>query len=226
LGVGTQLGLAVAAGLRRFLQLPEAPVESLAASVGRGRRSAVGTYGFEYGGLIVDAGKRYDAQFGQLFKRLELPAQWRFVLVRHLDIQGLAGTPEAEAFAALPPVPESVTRELWQIVTEQMIPAVESDHCADFGESVYKFGRLAGECFASVQGGPFASPMIAHQVNAIRRFGVAGVGQSSWGPTVFAVLPTETDARQLVQRLRAESGIRECEITIAAPNNSGARIRA
>ncbi len=46
LGVGSQLGLAVAAGLRRFLRLADVSVEELAAAVGRGARSAVGTYGF------------------------------------------------------------------------------------------------------------------------------------------------------------------------------------
>ena len=57
LGVGTQLGLAIAAGLRRFMALPELEIEALATSVGRGKRSAIGTYGFQQGGLIVDAGK-------------------------------------------------------------------------------------------------------------------------------------------------------------------------
>src|SRR4051812_32531694 len=46
LGVGTQLNLAVAAGLRRFLNLPEISLEEMSASVGRGARSAVGTHGF------------------------------------------------------------------------------------------------------------------------------------------------------------------------------------
>jgi beta-ribofuranosylaminobenzene 5'-phosphate synthase len=226
LGVGTQLGLTVAAGLRRFLQLPEVTVEQLAASVGRARRSAVGTYGFEYGGLIVDAGKHHGAPFGQLFKRLELPAEWRFVLVQDLNARGLAGTHEAEAFAALPPVPEEITRKLWQIVTDGMIPAVESARCADFGEALYEFGRFAGECFAPVQGGPFASPRIEHRVNAIRKLGVAGVGQSSWGPTVYAVVPTETDAGRLVKHLREDIATRDCDFTIAAPNNTGATICA
>lgn len=46
LGSGTQLGLAVAAGLNAFCGLPSQTPQELALSVGRGLRSAVGTYGF------------------------------------------------------------------------------------------------------------------------------------------------------------------------------------
>ena len=123
LGVGTQLGLAVAAGLRRFLGLSELSIETLAANAGRGGRSAVGTYGFEHGGLIVDAGKFRNERVGKLFQRLDIPSDWRFVLFAPITRQGLAGAQEAETFATLPPVPDSVTRELWQMATEQMIPA-------------------------------------------------------------------------------------------------------
>jgi predicted sugar kinase len=89
---------------------------------------------------------------------------------------------------------------------------------------VHKFGRLAGECFAAAQGGPFATPAIERLVMAIRDYGVAGVGQSSWGPTVFAIVPTENDAECLVEWLHNQSIARDSEISIAKPNNSGAFI--
>jgi predicted sugar kinase len=84
LGSGTQLGLAVAAGMRHLFRPPpgedDAPaaehpaqrrpqasehewlfdtgdVLELARLVGRGRRSCVGVYGFSRGGLIVEAGR-------------------------------------------------------------------------------------------------------------------------------------------------------------------------
>ena len=56
LGTGTQLGLAIAAGLGAFHGQPLPPVEELARSVGRGLRSAIGAYGFTMGGLIVERG--------------------------------------------------------------------------------------------------------------------------------------------------------------------------
>lgn len=223
LGVGTQLGLSVAAGLRRFLQLPELPAEDLAQSAGRGSRSSVGTFGFKHGGLIVDGGKPPGESLGKLVQRIALPAAWRFVLIRcNDDIQGLAGQQERDAFAKLPATPDELTTALWQIVNKHMLPAVARDDCPAFGESVYRFGRLAGECFAPIQGGPFASDRIESLVEAIRAHGVPGVGQSSWGPTVFAIAPSAAVAESLADWLRACSSGPDYDITIAAPNNDGA----
>ncbi len=69
LGVGTQLSLAMAAGLRRFLKLDELAADELAAVTGRGTRSAVGTHGFLHGGLIVDSGKKSIDELGSLAAR-------------------------------------------------------------------------------------------------------------------------------------------------------------
>lgn len=225
LGVGTQLGLAIAAGLRRFLHLADLPVEELAASVGRGRRSAVGTHGFQHGGLIVDSGKEAGETIGKLATRVALPDSWRFVLLWPTGKQGLAGTSEAAAFSRLPAVPDEITRELLEITTEQIIPPARRQDCAMFGEAVYRFGRLAGECFYDVQGGPYASPEIARLVGSIREFGVAGVGQSSWGPMVFAVTASDAEAGRLVDWIRHQSWNKEYEILVARANNSGAAVR-
>jgi beta-RFAP synthase len=224
LGIGTQLGLSIAAGLRQFLHLPDLSTHDLALSVDRGARSAVGTYGFQIGGLIVDAGKEAGALIGRLARRAEVPAAWRFVLVRRGDNRGLAGDREGEAFARLPPVPDDVTRELWRITEVEMLPAIGSSDCGAFGDAVYRFGRLAGECFAAVHGGPFADHETARLVDAIREHGVSGVGQSSWGPTVFAITADDAQARSLATWLRQNSRIADLEISIAEPNNRGAVI--
>jgi beta-ribofuranosylaminobenzene 5'-phosphate synthase len=224
LGVGTQLGLATAAGLRRFLELPEITANELAASVGRSGRSAVGTYGFQLGGLIVDAGRPgANSTENRLFDRLPLPPDWRFVLMQPCKARGLAGEREVEAFARLPAVPTDVTERLWHITKQQMIPAVKAAECPAFGEAVYQFGRLAGECFSAVQGGPFASAETARVVERIRDLGVAGVGQSSWGPTVFAITANAADANRIEQTLVDE--VPGCSILISKPNNVGAVIR-
>jgi beta-RFAP synthase len=224
LGVGTQLGLSVAAGLRRFLDLPEITVEQLAVDVGRGARSAVGTYGFQYGGLIVDAGKMSGQRLGALVRQMTLPADWRIVLVNAGAAPGLAGETEADAFARLPPVGEEVTRALWRITEEEMLPAIASSDCGAFGDAVYRYGRTAGECFAAVQDGAFAGSKISDLVESIRAQGIAGVGQSSWGPTVFAFMADDAEALALVRWLRNRTGAAESDITIALPSGTGAQI--
>lgn len=222
LGVGTQLGLAVAVGLRRFLQLPDLPAEALAPSVGRGARSAVGTHGFQHGGLIVDAGRGPSQPLGSLARRAALPDQWRFVLICPPGQSGLAGDTEADAFARLPTVPDEVTRELWRLAEQEMLPAVERSDCPAFGEAVCRFGRLAGECFAAVQGGAFASSETAALIDRIRNQGIQGVAQSSWGPTVFAITASDAEAQSLADWLRGHADVHRYEITIAQPSNCGA----
>jgi beta-ribofuranosylaminobenzene 5'-phosphate synthase len=148
------------------------------------------------------------------------------VLVRTGVAQGLAGDFEVDAFGRLPPVPRDVTRELWRITEAEMLPAVDRSDCAAFGEAVYRFGRLAGQCFAPVQGGPFAGPAIERLVDSIRGYGVTGVGQSSWGPTVYAFTASDEDANALREWLHESLDVPNLAVTIARPNNSGAHITA
>jgi beta-ribofuranosylaminobenzene 5'-phosphate synthase len=224
LGVGTQLSLAVVAGLRRFLSLAEKSLEEMAAAVNRGARSAVGTYGFQLGGLIVDAGKERGRALGKLAIRVALPDAWRFVLFCQSSERGLAGPSEAKAFERLQTVPNEVTSKLWAITNEEILPAVEQNDCRRFGDALYRFGRMAGECFAAVQNGPFASEEIERLVNTIRAFGVPGAGQSSWGPTVFAVTNGDAEARRLVEWVRGRSAGVEYDVVMARPNNCGATL--
>jgi beta-ribofuranosylaminobenzene 5'-phosphate synthase len=226
LGVGTQLGLSVAVGLRCYLDLRALPVESLAADVGRGLRSAVGTYGFEHGGLIVDRGKLRGEQLGTLDRRIAIPASWRIALVRSHDAEGVSGSEEAQKFIKLPAIADDVTQVLWRINNDELLPAAERGDCSAFGDAVYRFGRIAGGCFAAAQGGPFASPAVEQLVERIRAFGVPGAGQSSWGPTVFAVTNDEDEARRLVDLLSRLPEYREHTIQIAQPNNCGARVES
>lgn len=229
LGVGTQLGLSVAAALTAWFERPVLSPAELAQSVGRGRRSAIGTYGFATGGLIVERGRLAGEAISPLECRLPLPDAWRFVLVQPRGYAGLSGAAEQTAFDQLPAVPEDVTATLWEEVHERMLPAVRNADFAQFSDSVYRYGWLAGMCFAAVQGGPYHGPRLARIVALIRDLGVAGVGQSSWGPTLFALLPDESQARQFRTRLGAaladELDEHDVELSLAIPNNTGARIR-
>jgi beta-RFAP synthase len=223
LGVGTQLGLSVAAGLRHFLGFPPMDSADLALAVGRGTRSLVGTFGFQCGALIIDYGRPPDSCWGMMLRE-ELPNAWRFVLICPRERQGLAGQPEADAFASLPPVPIATTERLIEIANNEIGSAVAWKNCSDFGEALYRYGRLAGECFAPVQGGPYASPEIEQRVELIRSWGIPGVGQSSWGPTVYAVVANDDGATRLASQLREHPSTADCEIIIARPSNTGATI--
>ncbi len=72
-----------------------------------------------------------------------------------------------------------------------------------FGEAVFEFNRRAGEPFAAAQGGAYAGPEVEAVVATIRGQGVKGVGQSSWGPSVFSVVRSAADAAARVKALPA-----------------------
>ena len=224
LGVGTQLALAIAAGLNIFFDRPAPSPGELALSVGRGLRSAVGAYGFAMGGLVVEQGKLPGEPISPLDFQIDLPEVWRFALVRPRGGSGLAGAAEQEAFAELPPVPAAITERLVDEVRERMAPAAAQGAFEDFSNSVYEFGRAAGECFAPRQGGPYNGPLLTEIVAAIRALGVRGVGQSSWGPTIFALLLGESSFSALTAELAGRFPDADLEFQCHPPNNSGAKI--
>jgi beta-RFAP synthase len=224
LGLGTSLGLSVAAALAAHVGRPTSDPATLAAYVRRGRRSAVGTYGFALGGLIVEAGKYASQWLAPLVARVEMPSAWRFVLLRPSARAGLAGSDEQRAFNRLPPVPEDVTDRLCREALLHLMPAAREGRFDEFSASLYRYGHLAGTCFAAAQGGPYAGPRLQTLVDWLRGRGIEGVGQTSWGPTLFALLPDQAQAETLVAELRRDDATRDLDLTIAAPQNRPARV--
>lgn len=225
LGTGTQLGLAVAAGLSAFHGLPVPPLEELCRSVGRGLRSAVGAYGFAHGGMIVDRGKLPGEFLSPLDCRLELPAAWRFVLVRPLQGAGLAGEREQQAMhhanRNLAPLTEKLVAE----AREHLVPAAATGNFTDFAASLGRYCELAGQFYTDVQGGPYNGPAVTALAEKIRALGHVGFGQSSWGPTLFVVCANDVAADRLIEQLSAGDPTRvQLEITIAPVCNEPARI--
>ncbi len=224
-GSGTQLALAAAAGVRALVGMPPATeAAELTVLVGRGRRSAVGSHGFVHGGLIWERGWESGESLAPLAARIALPPTWRVLLATPTHLPGRSGLSERKAFQALPVVPESTTTQLRRLAEEQILPAARRGDVTNFGDALYDYGRLAGACFAAVQGGPFASREVAACVAAIRDLGVRGVGQSSWGPTVFAILDSEIRARELAEALRTGTPEVALRVEITQPDNCGAAI--
>ncbi len=200
-GTGTQLGLAVARGLSVAWGL-ELSVAELALRVGRGLRSALGVYGFARGGFLVDAGKKGDEPLAPLVAQVDFPEEWRFVLSWPRQKKGIHGATEASAFQRLEMAksPEQ-TDALCRLVLLGMLPALRERDAAGFGAALYEFNRKVGEMFAPYQGGVYSSSFVSEMVRFLKGQGVGGVGQSSWGPLVFALAENGEKAEALVERL-------------------------
>ena len=106
LGVGTQLGLAVARSLAETWGLA-CDAQELAQRIGRGRRSALGVHGFARGGFLVESGKSSVRDgLAPLAARTDFPVAWRLVLATPREAPGLHGEGEQDAFARLTGSPQ------------------------------------------------------------------------------------------------------------------------
>ena len=220
LGLGTQLGLAVAWALDTLFER-EANHLSRARLMGRGRRSAVGTHGFLHGGLIVDDGKTVDDEVGRLGDVIALPEEWSVVLLRCEGPTGLAGAAESQAFGSLPAMEVALKTRLRRELYDRLIPAAKDGDFPNFAESIYQFGYAAGESFASEQGGPFVSARVAEIVDHLRDLGVPGVGQSSWGPTVYSWFPTFALAQDFASQAIADPNL-PSNVVVSRVSKTGA----
>lgn len=206
LGSGTQLGLAVARALAELHGLPtDAP--GLARAVGRGRRSAIGTWTFALGGFIVEGGRRTGAEaIAPLLARFAVPEHWRCVVAVPAGAPGLSGEAEADAFARLPPPPEPEVERVAHLVLMQLLPALVEADLWSFGAALTEVQRVTGGWFASQQGGVFAPGPSATLVRQMAEWGAAGVGQSSWGPAVYGLIGSAAEGRALADRAMALVG--------------------
>jgi beta-ribofuranosylaminobenzene 5'-phosphate synthase len=226
LGTGTQLGLAIGQALAAVCGRPDLDSVALARLVGRGQRSALGIHGFAGGGFLVDGGKKDSEPIAPLVARVDFPESWRLVLVLPPGDQGIHGTQEHQVFERLhrQGMAQARTDTLCRLVLLGLLPALVEQDLLAFGEALFEFNALAGEVFASSQGGTYASPRIAELVTFLREQGVAGVGQSSWGPTVFAIAADPDQAEYLARRLRDWSAPTPLKIVLTPAANQGARL--
>jgi beta-ribofuranosylaminobenzene 5'-phosphate synthase len=226
LGTGTQLALAVARGMAVALGDGDVTPVQLAPRVGRGLRSALGIHGFAAGGLLVEGGKGPNTDVSPLLCRLPFPDDWPILLILPAGLQGTHGNEEIEAFTRVSVGEQGLrqTDALCRLVLLGLLPALVERDFNGFGEALYDFNRRVGEMFRAWQGDVYAHPRVAHIVQAVRQCGAKGVGQSSWGPSVFAVMQSRQDADQVVARLCHNNVVRSEEFTIAAGDNVGARV--
>ena len=205
-GSGTQLSLAIAEGLCLAFgeQLPPSVLASQIAQ--RGKRSAVGIHGYFQGGLIFEQNRSGpspddDATINPIESRIELPSHWRIVLVRPRSASpAVSGDREANEFSKL----RSDCRcrqELTSLVRQGILPAVRRCDFEAFADSLQRYNRASGMLFAPVQGGPYNGPEVTDLIATLADCGGVGVGQSSWGPGVFAWCEDDSAAEQLVAQL-------------------------
>jgi beta-ribofuranosylaminobenzene 5'-phosphate synthase len=222
LGVGTQLSLAVTRGILAVAGLPEPSIAQLASLTGRGQRSGIGLHGFVHGGLIVDGGHGALGAVPPLLARLSFPPEWGVLVIQPARVTGLHGLDELRAFADLPPIADRITDRLCRLVLLGLLPAVMDRDLESFGAALTELQQQVGKCFASAQGGIYARPELEAIVAELGDQGLHGVGQSSWGPTLYGFSGTSPEQREYIrERIRSRIGLQENGIFWTQASRSG-----
>jgi beta-ribofuranosylaminobenzene 5'-phosphate synthase len=216
--------LATAAAIYALVGAPLPSARQLALETGRGKRSAVGCHGFYQGGLLFEGGKREEEPLSELQCRVDFPGAWRFVLIRPRSLKGVAGAQERELFQVAPAEANDNADSMIALAREILIPAAFEADFDRFSSALFEYGWRAGEAFAFAQGDVFSHAQTRLRVEDLQRRGVTGVGQSSWGPTIFGLLKTEHRAITLADQLKSDELYQDCEIWISAVQNEGAKI--
>ena len=202
LGSGTQLALGVAKALAELHGIPAGVLE-LANAVGRGKRSAIGTWAFDLGGFLVEGGRKLGSmEIAPLLARFEVPESWRCVVAVPPGPPGLSGEAESKAFEQLPSPPDGEVERVSHLVLMQLLPALVEADLPSFGEALSAIQRITGAWFAKQQGGIFAPGATARVIADMAAWGALGVGQSSWGPAAYGLVENDEAAGALAQRVR------------------------
>lgn len=222
LGSGTQLAMAMGAGLNALLNLG-LTIQEIVQVAGRGRRSGIGVATFAQGGFLVDAGRGTDDAAPSVMERLDFPEQWRVVLVTDSAHIGVHGSAEKQAFQVLDPA----IGNLREMIFSRMLPAFIRQDLPAFGICMAELQAYNGAYFSPVQGGQYASKDVEQVLQWFKLQGVMCVGQSSWGPTGFAIVEDDAFAQHLCSQSQSMLQHKpNISVSICRGRNHGALVRA
>ncbi|MDI1309598.1 MAG: GHMP kinase [Methylotenera sp.] len=241
MGSGTQFALTIGTAISRLygLNLNTAQIAEL---TGRGGRSGIGIAAFDCGGLLIDGGRVSPVPSSlaskmqlnsvnmtalkapPLIARYDFPEDWRILLILDNHQPGIHGEEELAAFKTLPIFPENIAAHLCRSVLMQAMPAMVEKDLTAFGYSIRELQMHVGDYFAPAQGGRYASKYVGAVLQHLEALGVACYGQSSWGPTGFAVFESEELAQKYMLQLKMKFTEPNLIWQICSANNNGSKV--
>lgn len=202
LGSGTQLALTVYSAIAQAYDLSCNSREA-APALGRGGRSGVGVGVFEHGGMIVDAGhptsmftgdppERGNWTVPPVIANHPAPANWRVAVVIPDIPPGRSGTEEDQSIRAIiEQADPTIADRISTVLSQQLLPGWVTGDIELTGKAINRIGQLNGSWYSREQGGVYR-PSIASLIADLQDCEqLTGIGQSSWGPTVFGLTTAE-----------------------------------
>ena len=232
-GLGSASQTLVGAGLAVCALYGLTPAAAdIAALVGRGGTSGIGIGAIERGGFLLDGGHRFRRGEGSktafspssasvgtppppLLLRYDFP-DWDVLILMPLG-EGASGDRERDLFEEACPLPAYEVERMSRILLMQMLPALLEADLPTFCAALEAFQSYGFKVFELKTQGP----LVAQCMDFLRENGGAGVGMSSWGPTVFAFGTDLSALRDRAKTWLAAHGGGEAVLTKA--NNVGLR---
>ncbi len=210
-GLGTTTRLILSLLKAAYLMKGEAvDLPTMAWRLGRGRVSGVGVWTFIYGGMVVDSGRTQGIErVPPPVSHTYLPSTWRAVVALPV-IEGYSVSEASEEPVMRKPNKHPKQDVLYSAVT-RLLSAAHLGLFNEFVMSIEKIQELTGEYFSRWQGGIYCCEQSRVLAERMRELGLHGVGQSSWGPTVYGFASTDKVAKNVTTGLigfMEEVGIR------------------
>jgi beta-ribofuranosylaminobenzene 5'-phosphate synthase len=231
-GSTTQLSLAVGRAVTRAHGLDVSLLELVKALK---RTSTGGIYPFQMGGFVVAGGfpikpgeriwLRDETLIPPLIFHADFPEDWRFILARPLVApKSPDKESEEEAFSALRDrtAPAELIHKGYFVLAAKMLPALLERNAQAFGKALTEIQMTVGRIYQPVQEQLF-NPASQWLIPILNRSGALGIGQSSWGPTVYAFTDSPESAQSIAGKIKAEAR-GKAEVSIVGADNAGARI--
>jgi beta-ribofuranosylaminobenzene 5'-phosphate synthase len=228
-GSTTQLALSIGKAITLAYERDVNSVELVEALK---RTSTGGVHTFQHGGFVVAGGlkvargerilDRAEALIPPLIFQADVPETWHFVIVTpRKAAAGPFGDAEEDAFKRLhrEQSPSHLIHEAYFNLMSKLVPSVLEKDAEAFEEALTRIQVLVGRMYQPVQGGVF-NPASTWVIPILRRIGARGIGQSSWGPAVYAFAEDRRRAVLMEKELREEVEGR-AEVFIAKADNSG-----
>ena len=227
LGSGTQLSLAVGRAVSNFHHR-KLDASKIAQIVGRGGTSGIGVRAFDHGGFIVDGGhnKAQKTDFmpssaskaspPPLLARYDFPNDWKIVLAIPKIDDRVSGLKEVNIFQDYCPIPLKEVEKLSHIILMKMMPSVVEKDLDSFGFSVNQIQEIG---FKKVEL-QLQNPIIKQIMDNMRNTGAAGVGMSSFGPTIYAV--TDTNPKNIKKAAQETMADISGKVILTKAQNRGA----
>jgi beta-ribofuranosylaminobenzene 5'-phosphate synthase len=223
LGSGTQMALAIGAGINQLFGLNLKPMD-VAEITGRGLRSGIGVGTFASGGLVLDGGRGAETKVPPIIAQHAFPEAWRVLLIFDHNHIGVHGDEEVKAFATLKAADIQKTQEINHQVLMKALPAIQEHDLKAFGDAVAALQAYTGDYFSPVQGGRYASKLVTQVLNYLTRNDALCVGQSSWGPTGFAIFESHELAERYLKKLKSAFQDPKLSWLLCEANNVGASV--